>query len=450
MIDNVNFVYVLFAILLLLSCLFLFVYRGDFLAPSFLMSATMTISTFFAMVNVNRWDLHVGIATSIVIISSIIAFGAGGIWCSSCYAHSNFNVTISNQVPYKINNYVLTFLSIVMIVLCYFSFREMYALSVLLGNTEGYRNIIRVVRLAIEGHQIHLSRWMNYRHLLAQLIAYFYIYIFSFNTIFCGFKWREIRSLVPVLLFIPFIILTTGRMALMILLIYSVMLIAILYQKKNGSTVKIKAKLFWIFSLTGGIFVLLFFLLGIFTGKTISADRTPFIIISHYAGLSIPALDVFLNQPTVVSNHIGSNTLLGVYRAINHFGLHLPEVQIFLQFTQFNGINTNVYTAMRRYIQDFGYVGTVIIMWLLGTLYTGFYCFITKKDTSPLAIILYAIYVFPLFLSSIDERFFLDIIGTSLFYTIGVAWALYHLLLKNSLNLYKEVLTKNDNEYQNS
>lgn len=449
MIDTVNFVYVLFVILSLLSCFFLFIYKGDFLAPSFLVSVTMTISVFFAMVNVNRWDLHVGIETVTVIISSIMAFGAGGIWCSCHCTPAKFNIILSDQVSYKINNYILLFLSMTMIVLCYLSFQEIYTLSVLLGNTEGYRNIISVVRPAIERHQIELSRWMNYRHLLAQLIAYFYIYIFSFNTIFCGFSWRELKVLVPVMLFIPFIILTTGRMALMILIIYSVLIIAILYQKKHGSTVKIKVRLLWIFVLASGIFAVLFFLLGTFTGKTVSADRTPFVIISHYAGLSIPALDVFLNEPMVVSDHIGSNTLLGVYRVINRFGLHLQEVQIFLPFTQFNGIDTNVYTAMRRYIQDFGYAGTMIIMWLLGTFYTGFYCFIMRKGASPLAIILYAMYAFPLFLSSIDERFFLDVISTSLFYTICISWVLYHLLLKNPLILYKKVRKGNGNEYQN-
>ncbi|WP_427114298.1 O-antigen polymerase [Megasphaera sueciensis] len=418
--------------------------------PSFIMSITMTASVFFAMINVERWDLHVESKTCFAIISGIIAFAIGGVWCSyrlnSIRARIEFN-SVKHYFPYQINGYILFILSSIMLVLCYFSLNELYELSVLLGNDAGYAHMISVVRPAIEEHKIVLSRWMNYRHLLAQSITYFYLYIIIYNAIFTGFKRNQLLMLIPVCFYIPFIILTTGRMALMIMIIYCVVTIGVLYPKKYGQSIKVRLKLLGILSMAGLFFTIVFLLLGFFTGKVIGENRTPFIIFSHYAGLSIPALDALLNKSIIVSNYIGSNTMLGIYRIANGLGMHLPEVQIFLPFTQFNHIDTNVYTAMGRYICDFGYIGMMMVMWILGVLYTSLYTLVMSNKVRPFLIILYATYSFPLFLSSIDERFFLDILGTSLIYTIIISLILYQLLLsENTFNLYKGVCKASGNK----
>ena len=455
MIDVINYIYMLFTVLLAISLLLLLLSKGDVFNPSFLMSITMTLSVFFAMVNVDRWDLHVGSMTCFIIISGIIAFSIGGSWCSyklNLIGSHNIEVDdLKHYAPYRINVCILFSLSLIMLVLCYFSLHELYELSVLLGNDAGYANMISVVRPAIEEHRVVLSRWMNYRQLFAQIIAYFYLYIIIYNVIFTGLKKNQLLMLIPVCLYIPFIILSTGRMALMIMIIYCVVTIAILYQKKYGQSIKVRIKLFGILSISGIVFVVAFFLFGFFTGKVIGENRTPFIIISHYAGLSIPALDTLLSRSIIVSDYIGSNTMLGIYRIANVLGMHLPEVQIFLPFTQFNNIDTNVYTAIGRYICDFGYLGMMMVMWILGVLYTSLYSLVMSSKIRPLLIILYATYSFPLFLSSIDERFFLDIIGTSLIYTIIVSWILYQLLLsKNMFHLCKGVCRTSGNENKGS
>ncbi len=449
MINTVNYMYILFIILIFMSIFLLLLNKGDFLNPSFLISITMTVSVFFAMLNIERWDLYIGMKTCIVIISSIFSFSVGGIWCAYKLNLSDSEVKFENPHQNKlcaINIHTLIILSVIMIILGYFSFRELYELSVSLGNDSGYDNMIRVVRMAIENHQVTLSRWMNYRQLLAQLIAYFYIYIIVYNVILNGFKWNRLLSLIPVFLYIPFIIMTTGRMSMMIMIIYSIMIIAVLYRKKHGDLVETKIKLFGILIAIGCVALLGFLLLGFFTGKTVSSDRTPFVIFSHYAGLSIPALDVLLNQPSVISGYIGGSTFLGIYRIADTLGMGWPEVQTFLPFTQFNNIDTNVYTAVGRYFYDFGYFGMLTIMWILGVLYTGLYYFVIHGKLKPFFLILYAAYSFPLFLSSIDERFFLDIVGTSFVYTVAVSWILYRLLIYGNISdSHKGTCGVNDN-----
>ena len=43
-----------------------------------------------------------------------------------------------------------------------------------------------------------------------------------------------------------------------------------------------------------------------------------------------------------------------------------------LEFISFNGVEGNVFTSLRRYINDFGYVGLYIVQFYLGVFY-GFF-----------------------------------------------------------------------------
>lgn len=69
--------------------------------------------------------------------------------------------------------------------------------------------------------------------------------------------------------------------------------------------------------------------MGYLSGKVTSSTRTPFIILSHYLGLSVPAFDVIYHQLPVENSLIGSNLLVSVYRNLNFLGFNLPDVEIF-------------------------------------------------------------------------------------------------------------------------
>lgn len=432
--EEYNYIYMLFFILLSISLFCLLFDKGDFLTPRFLISGTMTLSILFAMVQVDVWNLQVGIDACIAIIGGVLSFIVGGLYVSYSFSEKIDNTDKKDDINsyFKVNIKVLLLLSFFVAVFCYLNFRELYVLSLTLGNTTGYMGMIHTVRVAMEGHIVELSRWMNYRQLIAQMIAYFYIFIFSYNTINNGFKLKNCVLFLPIILYMPIVILTTGRMALMIMIIYSFVISGILFFKRLGHNFHTTLKVFVLICLLCILFVFLFLLLGEITGKGINSDRSIFTIISHYVGLSIPALNTLLNQPEVVSVNIGDSTFLGIYRILTRFGMQLPEVQIFLPFVKFYNIDTNVYTAIGRYVHDFGYTGMILIMWILGVIYTAMYEYVLKEKTHNLYLILYATYSFPLFLSSIDERFFLDIVGTSFVYTVILSMVLYYVLLKNN------------------
>ena len=114
---------------------------------------------------------------------------------------------------------------------------------------------------------------------------------------------------------------------------------------------------------------------------------------------------------------------------LDFLGFDFPNVKIFLPFTEFNGINTNVYTAEWRYVKDFGITGMMAIMWLLGVFYSTFYNWLKYSETGIYGLLLYGTISYPLFLSSIDERFFLDLFGTSIIYIALVLFVTKKILI---------------------
>ena len=319
-----------------------------------------------------------------------------------------------------------------MIGMAFFSFRELYNLSLSLGNVGGIANIIKVVRPAIEKQTVSLSRWMNYRQVLAMAIANVYSFMLLFNGFYSRFKIKDLFLIVPIVLYFPFMIMTTGRMAMMSFGINFFVLGMVLYLKKKGYTFQCNQRAILFLCIAAFVVISLFLLMGFFTGKIANENRTVFMILAHYAGVSLPAFDKAIHSVYTDNGFIGSTTLIGVYRILGRLGITVPHVDVFLLFVKFDGIDTNVYTAEWRYYKDFGFIGMGAIMWLMGASYSLFYNKIKYDFVSPFAIIVYASIAFPLFLSSIDERFFMDLFGTAIVYQFVLLFILYKAIVCKS------------------
>ena len=408
MTNEINALYFLFPILACITLLTYYFCKSDILEPSVIVCTMMTISSLFALWNIDRWHLSIGFYTLLVIISSLLALGFGSVWCHSvvCRKFANNVYIESNSVTsvVEISNLKICLSSLLLLLMAYISFDSMLLLSNSLGNKEGISGMIMTVRQSIEHQGLLMSSGMLVRCSIAQILAYVYIYSFAFNSIHHGFKIENSKLLIPVALYLPFIVLTTGRMHLLFLVIYTLVINAIIYQKKHGYTFAVQRKLIIVFFISGFLFFSVFLAFGSFTGKNISQNRTPFIIVSHYVGLSIPALDSFLKTEHMEDNYIGKNTLVGVYGNFRSLGFDLPK-PVLCEFAKFHNIDTNVYTALRRYVEDFGYLGMLGICWLLGFFYTLFYNRIKYHESTPFAIIAYAIFCHPLFTFSQDEGF---------------------------------------------
>ena len=417
-----GFVSLFVALLLILSATVIY-FRLDFMEPSVIFVATMTVSVFLSMIFAEQWGFSIGIKTFFCLTLASIAFVLGNVFADRCYRSTT---PLNPRGAISIGNGKIFAALIVMAAMLCFNFVESYEMSMRLGNSGGVADMIRVNRQAIEAQIASFSRWTNYRSMIAQAITYTFLYAFIRNFIFR----REIvaRYLAPLIFYVPILILNTGRMGLLCLIVYSIVVASILRQRLSD---RLTDRLSIAKSLIGAgiIFAALFMLMGTFTGKTVSAERTPLVILAHYAGLSIPALDVFLNREMIETTAIGSYTLHGIYRMLGTLGFDLPSVPLFLPFVKFVGIDTNVYTAEARYIHDYGWVGMTLILWSFGAIYSFAYRFVRARETA-LPLMFYGFCAYPLFLSSIDERVMLDFAGTTPIYILMLLFLTDKIFLK--------------------
>lgn len=389
-------------------------FRFDFMQPSIIFVAALTFSVVMSMLFAERWMLHVGVKTFFCLTLAALAFALGNFFADLCSRTSRPSIEAKKI---RIGSAKIFFVLILMSGLLYFNFLESYEMAIELGNEEGLDGLgemIRINRAAIEAQEATFSRWSNYRSTLAQAITYTFLYAFLHNLIFA--RSIGLRYLLPLLLYIPMLILNTGRMGLLCLIVYAAVVASILAQRRSSRPIDRLATLKALLG-AGVIFAALFMLMGVFTGKTISEDRTPAVIIAHYAGLSIPALDVVLNRELVETPLIGSMTLHGVYRALNTIGISMPNVPLFLPFVSFNSIDTNVYTAEARYVHDYGWLGMILILWSFGAIYSFAYRAVRDRSGA-LPLMYYGFAAYPLFLSSIDERVMLDLLSTTPIYVL--------------------------------
>ena len=404
-------------LLIIVAGIFLFScarFKFDFLEPCVVMTATMLFSIFIAIIFAEPWGYDVGIRTVICISAAMIFFTAGNVFSKRHFFTKNLDRD-EHDSRIEVADWKILLALIIVSIFLLQNFRESQemAISLVVGSKIKYTEIISENREAIEEGLVNFSRWMYYRSMVAQTLAYACIYAFLNNL--RHFRIRDLLLILPVIMYIPFIILSTGRMWLICLVIYTVVVAVILFQRGKKFSIVENLSTIKIFFVAGIGFFAMFLLLGIFTGKTFMGDRDFSEILAHYAGLSIPALDMALNQQWAESEVVGEYTLLGVFRILSRLGMSLPDVPIFLPFIHFHGIDTNVYTAEARYIKDFGFLGMVSIMWILGVLYSTLYNFVRNRRSS-LMLMFYGYFCSPLFLSSIDDRFFLDFFGTTMIY----------------------------------
>ena len=405
----------LFLVLIAITSTAVIRFRFDFMQPSVIVAAMMTLSTFFSLLMIEQWQLSMSINGFVLITSSVLAFVVGGMFAQRCLERPAMQ--IDTDFCYAIGNWKLRLTVIFMLTMVALNIQSIYELSILHGNQSGYSNMLATLRPLIERNELVFDRWISYRNQIAQMIACVFWYFFAFNMIFA--RVNQPKLLLPVLCYIPFPILTTARLAMFFFAAYLITVSVFLYQKKHQFTLKSKLNALKYLLGSGAIFIAVFFLIGMLMGKTVSTERTPFIILAHYVGLSIPALDVLTHQTVIETTGVGAHSLHGVYRVLQKFDEDLPTVPLFDPFVRFVGIDTNVYTALGHYFLDFGYLGTILIMWILGASYTLFYLFVKRREKNfALPLILYGVFCYPLFLSSISERVFFDFLSTTPIYAI--------------------------------
>lgn len=144
--------------------------------------------------------------------------------------------------------------------------------------------------------------------------------------------------------------------------------------------------------------------------------------VTMYGGGSIEGLDLYIQDKPQKSELFGRETFWGTWRFLIDYGIvdYPTKPTGSLEWRKVDGVTIgNVYTAYRRWIQDFGIIGCVIMTAIVSWFYNWFYYKllyhkIRNKNVFNILLIIYSMFFYHLFLISIDCRIFDEIIPASI------------------------------------
>lgn len=397
--------------------------------PANIVVAVFIFSTFFAAANYSSWGDIEGVTVA-VILSSVIAF-AGGCQISRrvTFGHNSKAIAICDLPELVINRLHTVLVVSFMIVITILDFYELR--SILTENVSGLLSIVAGARHSVyAGTSISHSPIVQQGIYACRALAYVYIFIVSYRRI-VNKEWR-ILEYVPIALYFIQALLSTGRTEF-IYIIYGWLVISYIISLRNN---RWESKLDFRFSkkiiIAISIFILLFLFLSNIRSSNGSIDV--FTSLSNYIGSPIIALNNYIVKNGLSSNarYFGEETMSLYYSVTNAFGFSDMASVSTLSPINIGGKSTltNIYTALRRYLFDYGIWWTLCIVFVEGAFYGKLFDKLKKIVFPFLRVIIYAFITYPLVEMAIEERFFSNLVTARTVYCIIYICVFYRILVK--------------------
>jgi oligosaccharide repeat unit polymerase len=299
------------------------------------------------------------------------------------------------------------------------------------SSLSGFYSALRKARN--DGYSVasYIQHFFSAAHAIA-LIATF---VFSFNIYHQVTFNKNWPYLLPIIIYLGTAVLTSGRTAIEDFLISICVIVFFNFHFSDqieNKRMKNKTILFALSVLI--IFVLSFIVLGALRGSLFSGANQLEMLIFYFCS-PLLALDQYLQNPFLNSTGLfGVHCFNGIYGALHSlFPNSIPVVNMPLEFTYFNAgtISTNIYTAIRRYIEDFNFFSPLVIV-LFSFIYS-FSISRAKKNKSPFQILVLSACYYPVFEFVIEERMLNEILSLSTFFVVLYLFLLYLLLFEGFL-----------------
>ena len=411
--------------------------HADLVSPPFIVSFMFLLSSLTVLINLREWNVDLSLITVFLIVTSVIFFYIGyRIAIRTVVLKknklSNNDATGVLQMNYiRINTLIVACSIFFLCVTAVLYYRERMRLASTLGAGGSLFSVISAARHAEYYTDETMSELVQRLLIISKSISYVLAYAFVNNANIKKPNQKDFLSIIPILVYGAIMLLSGGRMSFIHILSYLIILFAITAYRRNGISAELRAKIMKAILRVVLIFFALFIYMGFNSGKITSSIRDS---VSVYVGSSINALDIFMKTDMPDETVFGQETLIPVYSALRSFGIMIPKVETISarEFVSMNGVRTNVYTALRRYVRDYSIPGCFLIMIFLGFLYGKFYRYTLTIKSKDYSRIIYASIFYPLIEMSIEERFFLKVFSLKEIYELIIIFVLYYVLIRPS------------------
>ena len=411
--------------------------KRNIMAPTNMVCAVFLVGAFFALIEAKSWGYSFENITTIIIGLSILSMIFGGLVANFLYTkiEKTLNDKRFKAVEVKTPS-VASILILTAVLFCtaYIYYMDSYEAIIATGQQISKTDVISVSRLtkAMSLYDVfHYKRINTYLQYFRKAVSYVCIYVFLLNVIIKRESLiKRIYLLFPVIPFIMTVFFTGWRQEYIFLVTYTVTVFGILFIRGNGNGLKTFVILLMIAA--GSIISLAFtfilirtMLKGAWTGLE---DAIRYFAV--YSGGGIVEFNELLKEPIQHPEIFGLHTLQNIYSKLRRLGLDAPDITVYIyEFRAAGNLWTNIYTAFRRYIEDYGYIGCYCICFFIGLIYTFAFDIVIFFKNKHLPLMIYAALIFPLFVMPSEDYLFMYLIDTTPIYIILGILITYFLLI---------------------
>lgn len=433
-------IYLLLCTLLVLVIVSYGLFERDILSPAIIVCSVYLFSTLCAIYNIKTWDIDLHFNTYIIISSGIlififISFIASKKYTSyyfKAYKKTNLNKTLVRTINIQsIKVYLAIIFSVVFFIIYV---KSVFTLANSFGNSSGVDNLMTNYRMNVSYGEASLPFIVNQMKKLMQCIAYIFLYVFI-NNVVINEKYKcNIIYIIPTLLYLIATLCSASRIDTINFFIASITIFYIVWIRKYNLKRTISKKYIGIGVIFIIVFLSFFSFIRSFVGRLNESDLLSYITL--YAGGSIQLFDLYLQDPIMKASKFTMETFAGVQNNFAKIGF--GDSTLFHQeFRSSNGILIgNIYTNLRKYYQDFGFIGVIVFQSLLAVIFNKNYYklkIIRNNSNFDFTILLYSYFVPAIFMSSIQELFFSSYFSLNSLVIIFIMWLCYNFFVKYTI-----------------
>ena len=396
--------FLMLILLLAFTIISYFFGKRNLLSPWFLLCLMFLATFLIVLINYDRWDLDINSKFVVYITTAIMAFGGGCIVVQSlqvekpsCRVNKQMLCKAETRVisvKYPVNIFLLTSFTKLFIDAgdnpsLTSTLRRIYEMQSVGGYSPGFVfNQMREIVIAI-----------SYLNVFRLLVGYY-----SKSD-----KISFVKLIIPIILFLIMALFSTERNLFLRFAIYCLIIWIFIYGSKQNSKnanlkIVVRAALILV------VFACIFFLFGLAK----QYESKFFDQISIYSASGLNNFNIWIenfNEPLKYGQSTFTTFLGSFGTVLEIFGIELngtvEQIDKFIIYTSNNGFyyESNIYSALKPYVEDFGYFGVILFPLIIGVFYQWLYLK-AKRSTHSFSWIIYALLIYPIIYFPILEQLF--------------------------------------------
>lgn len=444
--------FLLFIIVMMTAFAYLLSHR-DIMAPSVLLCCGYLIACISCIMNIEKWGVNLHFNTCAIILVGVIFFVLGDAFSRLFFKDRLVYATempATHTISVSMGKVFLFSVFSLFVMVLYF--REI--ISIAGGMLATFNQTMYAYRHAYSYTDVQVSSTLVQLTKFSKGAAYAFLYIF-FNNIFVVDDRRikqkilqNIRYLIPTLLFLLQTFLKGGRLNLIMMVVAGLFLGYFQWHRNVGWNRAISGKFLKHIIVFFILFVLLFYGTKELVGR--QNNDTLLDYITTYFGGSFQLLDQYMNTPR--STNLGMESFPGIFQSLYKLGIYNDYIHKSLEFrTTPTGIFLgNIYTGLRRFYNDFGYVGLIGMQFLYGFIFEGVYTIIRKFKTLNInkvfLITAYDTMLFAVVTQAMEDHFWIDI-GLGYVIELAVFWVCIKYIFEYKVTFDGKIKRRRWNSY---